>query len=592
MKRWSNILFVIALVVALVGCGNGDNPTQNNNSTQSNHATQPENHNSSTPNVTTSSVSEPTTTEAGGSSERDTYAMEHFVPVRLYSETRGENIVIYADRDELIQYINRRSPSAYIDYADFLSEVRQLFPLECMEGAPFDANSRAIVGFNVDTHDMQEALIDEKGQIIFGADGGLYNIIPAGENYLAFYPKTITANYAVLIDKDGNELASTEDIVGWPKYEDGRIFTTQGNVYDGRTLVQVEARQIPNLDAYTWTEMLGNGYYAVADFSNYTHDAPGVDLMEDDIQESLKVIPSSFVKALYKDGELVTGFEYFIIRPIKPFQPDVFYLEGARGGKIMNVKTGKLYTEFGDIYTTGLEQIYLYPGLLVESINDNTTYITSESSIASHYISAWEGNRFYTDYEINKTYYYSIPQILLNDREVMDDINGDIRQMFMFSMDPAPFETDATLRQGSVYGYCEVRPGIVVVTSRKADTWIHAPNFGERVFVLFYDLQQGRRLELMGLFADEAAAKERMLEIASEAFAERYPDLYADVHNPEETFFFSSWRQMLSYDSEGLVIQFDGEDMDLAGDSDFSVYLHKNELKDYLLPEYQGLWEY
>lgn len=583
MKKWFGILFSTVVLLALVGCRGGDDPTQNASTTSATTLTS----------LTSAGSVDMTNTTKAEVSEVQKNAAEDYIPVDLFSMSQRKNMKVYVNRRDLIDYINRHSSVGYFERDTFVNEVEPLFPIEFSDANPFDANNRAIARLqNGDESGYYAVLIDENGSIVIGAQGDIDFLYPAGPNYLGIKYDLNQAAFATLYDKEGNILSQSEEMQGIPSYADGRIFTTEGEAYDGTTLVRVEPRQIPELEQFAWRQSLGNGYYEVADFAQYKSDVEGIDLTTPEASAALDAHSGIFVKALYKDGELLTGYDYYTIIPVVPYQADTFYFVDRNGAKIVNVKTGTAYSAF-DLRNQGdIDRCYLYPDLCIMDSGIGKMFITSENMLYTSWVLTQGENLFWNYVKYDQPLYYSIPQIILRDTSVMDKINKDILKEFLSSLKASVERTDVILRRESVYGIMTVASDRLIVEKRIDNYVVYPDSFEEKVSTRFYNLKTGERIAFRDFFEDYDAAKERMLALVDEAFRAEFPERYGNVVNLEETYQPDKWEQILGYGPEGFTLYFDAQDMSLDRDWDYYVKLRADDLMDYLKPEYRALWGY
>lgn len=584
MKKWLAILMAVTLAVLLIGCANAGEVQENTGSASSS---------SSPSSVEHTETSSHTSMTTDGNAEKPKGSpAQDFVPVRLYSAPRGENVMVYTDRMSLIAYINNHTSKGYLDYGEFVSEVQTVFQTEYLTAGPFDANNRAIVRPFSEGVDLEyDVLIDETGMGVVDDPENVHSLYPAGEHYLGVLYGAEDVNRATLYDKDGRVLAAAEEMRGIPHYVNGRIYTTEGEVYDGESLVRVEPRQMPDLEHFTWTGAVGDGYYAVADFSRYKADVPQTDLTDPDLVEELKHNPESFVKALYKDGEVLTGYDYYSIRPVFPYRPDTFYLVDKHGGKILNVKTGEETREFSLVNQGDVDRCYLYPGLCVSIFGVGAVYETPENELYVGVVHDKERHLFWTHIRYDKTHYIAIPQIILEDAEVRNRINQNITDVFSAVKPPAVEASDVILDRGSVFSYFVTVQDRLILERIRSRSTLYPIDFEEDIFTVFYDLKTGERIFFQDLFENYDVAKEHMLKIVGEAFAAERPDLYAGVSDPEVTYLVERWPSMLRYEFDGFHLYFNPTEMKLEGMWEFVVPLPKEELRKYMKPKYQNFWD-
>lgn len=375
-KVW---ILLVAMAMILGACG-GNQPTtsQAEISNQGSGSVIT----SSAQNSETSGTSSTTTTSGeaavtGSETVGADSVAENYVPYKAYGNNRY--YYIYLDRDKLLQAIEKGEITERPELNRNISDLMVL-PYYYEYATEFDERGVAIVLLSIDEDRNYALLIDHEGLPIAGENQRYSSIYRVGDKYLATHlePESFIPKSFEVLDASGTVLKVFED---YPTYQNGILYFNGGEMFDLETM---EYRTSPPTEQGKFSKAfdLGNGYFAVADFS----------------ETQLEIDPLVFrdgmghyKMALYKDGNLLTDFSYFDVVPVGD---DLFYLHDGTEYFFYNAKTGKRAYEHTVGTVMGDYEFSKHGSLILASRMYGTMYITEDKVLEHAYPFNLEGLMF------------------------------------------------------------------------------------------------------------------------------------------------------------------------------------------------------
>lgn len=491
---------------------------------------------------------------------------------------------VYVDREKLIEYL--KDHEVFPEFSSMDKAEMMALPYYYSSASDFDQSGNAIVVLNGgNTMYLYSFLMNSKGENILKSDTKYIHIEPAGDYYLAFRG-TYDAISCDVLTGDGEVRHSFENS-GQGEYYDGVIsFYGVDEEYDIETLQKTggTSRSEGELAMFTNSYAKGGGYYAVADFSESDLDLGFTpDLMAEE----------RFKKAIYKDGMLLTDYDYYYITRVAGSVfyvfdgEDYFFYDVNLQSRVMEHLTNRLRGEFTFVYRPGLiiaksdGMDFPYTAVYITEDAVRTEYGVIQSmdpAVSYYYVSEVDlGSRTYypqflikgnEQYEQRLNDFVKSAQKLRPNRiypEIVDDGIIFTRQRLdnVFSV------RGDLLVLGNIWEYSMMGEGTLV----KESTFYH------------YNFKEDKLYQPEEIFVDVEAAFEAMLPVIVEKFYELYPDA-PEVEDPRAFFHVDEWRSWFYVDGYGvsLVIPPGKVAPDFEGDVFFHV--PKEIMREFIDPDF------
>ncbi len=231
---------------------------------------------------------------------------------------------------------------------------------------------------------------------------------------------------------------------------------------------------------------LGDDYFTVAEYYNYSMNYK---------QYSKEV----YKKAIFKRTEAVTGFDYYIIEPVKD---DIFYVFDGDSYYFLDVSTHQKVSgitldgpfEFRTVGDTIIASHDNYDGKIIVYIND---WKIEKKVFASYNLSDGIVISKYKSSGINPIFY---PLVALGSVEVEEKINDDLKIQFDTIVPEADEQEGVYFEVLSIGFDVKEYKNILQITQHYYWYGLGAAhgNYGETTFL--YDLETGDRLRMADLF--------------------------------------------------------------------------------------------
>lgn len=565
MKKLSFILLIITLVIVSASCGNAENSTPSSadqaNASASGIAPSGQGALSttetSTPSQTSTSSQTSSSSSASTSSEMANPILigkeniaDYPIPVFAYDEPSVYGAFIYVKRDAFIDYINRGEHGDYFPMREL--EEMMMVPYYYYQAGLFDSNGLAIVQLEETKDEMMRIrsfLIDGKGVPVTNTDRFYTYIEKIGNRYLCHFTENLEVPDSTDILDENARLLKTIKETGYAyrsseHYPNIVTFPVQDKMFNLDTMDYVTSIPDDSQNVmYSTMRAIGGGYFAVSDFSEY----------DEGFQKALHDMPlTAYKKAIYKDGVLLSGYDFFIVNHVKD---DVFFVYDGKEYYFYDVKrAGKVFPSLTNLCIGNYTFDY-YPGLLIGYNLEEYVYLTEKNMAKNHPVYQFDDEVSFYYRGTNYIPSYSLyPQILLKDAEVAEKINTGI-MMDVGAVYPDEIETEYTLFPYSSSNVIQIdRTGPIFCTRQMIHDNIHTT--GDSNFHLFnsyYDLKTGKKFTLEDWFQDQDLAMAILIANASMKYRELYPNA-PDPINPEEFFQTYLWHQYISFNAHGFWI--------------------------------------
>lgn len=375
-KVW---ILLVALTMLLAACGG--NPQTTSQPEISNQGSE----NSSPLTTISEQKSEATTTTtmsgevvSTGSETIDARNVaDYYIPFKAYGNNRY--YYVYLNRDKLLQAIEKGEVGERPELNRNISDM-MILPYYYEYASEFDERGVAIVLLSIDEDRNYALLIDREGLPLAGKDERYSSIYRVGDKYLATHvePDSFIPKSFEVLDASGAVLKVFED---YPSYQNGMLYFKNGEMFDLDTM---DYRTNPPTEHGKFSKAfeLGNGYLAVADFSETELEIDPL-VFQDGM--------SHYKMALYKDGNLLTDFSYF---DVVPLGDDLFYLNDGTEYFFYNAKTGKRAYEHTAGTVMGDYEFSKHGSLILASWIYGTMYITEDKVLEHSYPYNLEGLMF------------------------------------------------------------------------------------------------------------------------------------------------------------------------------------------------------
>ncbi|MDO4754163.1 MAG: hypothetical protein Q4A41_04090 [Bacillota bacterium] len=548
MKKLIPLLLAVILIFS--ACGENPKPVQptedTTNSSQGKISSQ------DTTNPTDTSNVENTTDTAKNSSEA---VEEHiligkpdsqnpydaYVPVYAFNEDTGFGKYIYVDREALIDYIDNQHEGLYFKMSVLAEHM--LIPYFYDEASAFDENGYAIVSL-VDNQTEQIFIINTKGEPVNTSKHKHTYIDRFAGHYLCYYLDETKGVITVEIFDKNMKIVKTVPGSGYCKYLNDHVamFFDNGMCFDFNTLEPTECREDPARAMYSEYIHIADGYASVSDFSSY--DAKTAQLI------STHMI-TAYKKAIHKDGVLLTGYDYFIINPVKD---SIFFVFDGKEYYFLDAKSNSKVMDFLTNQFIGSYEFMYYPGLMMGKFSAEFIYATDKKTVTSYKMFPL-GDKGFFYYQNRYPYpsYASAPQLLLKNKVAQNKINPMISEIGT-PLTPEEFRLEGDYARDYYYYFTNIiHIDDLLCATHYRNFYSDEETSTYEAHMDYYSLKSGDKLTLSDWFTDKDKAIAILIAHADRTYREQYPD--SEIPQDLEAFFMvDSWERHIDISSRRFYI--------------------------------------